>query len=170
GRIVEVAAGFPGYNATIPKENGFLSEILLDAGYATFCVGKWHLAPATEMTMGSRRDKWPLGRGFERFYGFMGGETDQYHPDLVYDNHEVDPPRSPEDGYHLTEDLADRAIGFLKDLRATSPARPFLLYVAPGACHAPHQAPGEFIDRYRGRFDVGWDRWREDVFARQQAS
>ncbi|MEY2472392.1 MAG: hypothetical protein QOK28_1721 [Actinomycetota bacterium] len=167
GRIVEVAAGFPGYNATIPKENGFLSEILLDAGYATFCVGKWHLAPATEMTMGSPRDKWPLGRGFERFYGFMGGETDQYHPDLVHDNHSIEPPATPEDGYHLTEDLADHALLYMKDLRAVHPDKPFLLWFAPGACHAPHQAPRDFIDRYRGQFDDGWDAWRDRVFQRQ---
>jgi arylsulfatase A-like enzyme len=170
GRIVEVAAGFPGYNATIPKENGFLSEILLDAGYATFCVGKWHLAPATEMTMGSPRDKWPLGRGFERFYGFMGGETDQYHPDLVHDNHSIEPPATPEDGYHLTEDLADHALLYLKDLRAVRPNKPFLLWFAPGACHAPHQAPRDYIDRYRGQFDDGWDAWRDRVFAKQVAT
>jgi arylsulfatase A-like enzyme len=170
GRIVEVAAGFPGYNATIPKENGFLSEIMLDAGYATFCVGKWHLAPATEMTMGAPRDKWPLGRGFERFYGFMGGETDQYHPDLVADNHNVAPPRTAEEGYHLTEDLAEHALLFMKDLRATRPNAPFLLWFAPGACHAPHQAPRDYIDRYRGHFDDGWDAWRERVFAKQRAS
>ncbi|HVV38379.1 MAG TPA: arylsulfatase [Acidimicrobiales bacterium] len=170
GRIVEVAAGFPGYNATIPKENGFLSEILLETGYATFAVGKWHLAPATEMTMGSPRDKWPLGRGFERFYGFMGGETDQYFPDLVHDNHNVAPPRTPEEGYHLTEDLADQALLNLADLRATSPTRPFLLWFAPGACHAPHQAPRDFIDAYRGQFDDGWDAWRDRVFAKQVAT
>ena len=170
GRIVEVAAGFPGYNATIPKENGFLSEILLDAGYATFAVGKWHLAPATEMTMGSPRDKWPLGRGFERFYGFMGGETDQYHPDLVHDNHSVTPPRTPEDGYHLTEDLADKALLYIKDLRATRPHKPFLLWFAPGACHAPHQAPADYIAAYRGQFDDGWDAWRDRVYERQLVS
>lgn len=169
-RIVEMPSGFPGYDATIPKENGFISEILVRNHYATYAVGKWHLTPATETTMGSPRDKWPLGRGFERFYGFMGGETDQYRPDLVYDNHHVEPPRSPEEGYHLTEDLADRAITFLQGLRATHPAKPFFLYVTPGACHAPHQAPASFIDAYRGRFDVGWDRWREEVFARQRAS
>ncbi|MEJ7585530.1 MAG: arylsulfatase [Acidimicrobiales bacterium] len=169
-RVVELAAGFPGYNATIPMENGFLSEILVRNGYATYAVGKWHLTPAVEMTMGSPRDKWPLGRGFERFYGFMGGETDQYRPDLVYDNHPVAPPRSPEEGYHLTEDLADRAILFLRDLRATAPAKPFFLWFTPGACHAPHQAPQDFIARYQGHFDPGWDRWREEVFARQLAS
>ncbi|MEQ1785781.1 MAG: arylsulfatase [Acidimicrobiales bacterium] len=169
-RIVEFASGFPGYNATIPHENGFLSEILVRNGYATFAVGKWHLTPATETTMGSPRDKWPLGRGFERFYGFMGGETDQYHPELVYDNHHVEPPRSPEDGYHLTEDLADQATLFLKDLRATRPDKPFFLWFTPGACHAPHQAPASYIEQYRGQFDKGWDAWRDDVFARQVAS
>jgi arylsulfatase A-like enzyme len=169
-RIVELAAGFPGYNSSIPKENGFLSEILVRNGYATFAVGKWHLTPATEMAFGSPRDKWPLGRGFERFYGFLGGETDQYRPDLVYDNHPVEPPRSPEEGYHLTEDLADRAIGFVKDLRATAPDKPFFLWFTPGAAHAPHQAPKSYVDAYRGRFDQGWDRWREEVFARQVAS
>ena len=169
-RIIELPSGFPGYDATIPKENGFLPEILLRNHYATFAVGKWHLTPATEMTMGSPRERWPLGRGFERFYGFMGGETDQYHPDLVYDNHQIDPPRTPEEGYHLTEDLADHSILFIQDLRATYPAKPFFLYLAPGAGHAPHQAPAEYIDAYRGAFDLGWDRWREAVFARQTAS
>lgn len=166
-RVVELAAGFPGYNATIPKENGFLSEILLGEGYATFAVGKWHLTPATEMTMGSPRDKWPLSRGFERFYGFLGGETDQYHPELVYDNHPVEPPKTPEEGYHLTEDMVDKTRLFLHDLRATSPDKPFFLWFTPGACHAPHQAPAAYIQAYRGQFDQGWDAWREEVFARQ---
>ena len=139
-RVVELAAGFPGYNATIPKENGFLSEILVRNGYATYAVGKWHLTPAAEMTMGSPRDRWPLGRGFERYYGFMGGETDQYHPDLVYDNHPVEPPRSPEEGYHLTEDLADKAILFLKDLRATAPGQALLPVVHTG--RVPRAASG----------------------------
>ena len=139
-------------------------------GYATYAVGKWHLTPGAQTTMGSPRDRWPLGRGFERYYGFMGGETDQFHPDLVYDNHPVAPPRTPEEGYHLTEDLADKAILFLKDLRATAPEKPFFLWFTPGACHAPHQAPREYIDRYRGQFDIGWDRWRDAVFARQLES
>ncbi len=169
-RVAELAAGFPGYNATIPKENGFLSEILRDAGYATFAVGKWHLTPATQMSAGSPRDKWPLGRGFERYYGFMGGETDQYYPELVSDNHPIDPPRTPNQGYHLTEDLADHAIRFIADLRGASPTTQFLLWFAPGACHAPHQAPAEFIEPYRGHFDRGWDEWREGVFQRQLAS
>jgi arylsulfatase A-like enzyme len=170
GRIVEFAAGFPGYDAHVPRSSGMIPEILVRNGYATFALGKWHLAPATEMTMGSPRDKWPIGRGFERFYGFLAGETDQYHPVLVHDNHEVEPPRTPEQGYHLTEDLADRAIGYIKDLRASSPAKPFFCWFAPGACHAPHQAPRSYIDPYRGRFDHGWDAWRDEVFARQVAS
>ncbi len=169
-RVVELAAGFPGYNSHIPKENGFLSEILLGVGYATYAVGKWHLSPATHMAPGSRRETWPLGRGFERYYGFMGGETDQYRPDLVRDNHPVEPPRTPEEGYHLTEDLADNAVALLKDLRAVDQDRPFFLWFTPGAAHAPHQAPPEYIEPYRGQFDLGWDRWREEVFARQLAS
>ncbi|MHB1785262.1 MAG: sulfatase-like hydrolase/transferase, partial [Acidimicrobiales bacterium] len=170
GRIVEFASGFPGYDAHVPKDSGFLSEILLQSGYATFAVGKWHLAPAGEMSMGSPRDKWPLGRGFERFYGFLAGETDQYHPDLVHDNHQVDPPCTPEEGYHLTEDLAAKAGLFINDLRAVAPGKPFMLWFAPGACHAPHQAPRAYIDAYRGRFDQGWDVWRDEVFARQVGS
>lgn len=169
-RVVDLASGFPGYNAHLPKENGFLSEILREQGYATFCAGKWHLAPMTEMSMGGARDRWPLGRGFDRFYGFMGGASDQYHPELVCDNGYVEPPRTPEDGYHLTEDLVDRSIRYIADLRATDPDRPFLLWFAPGACHAPHQAPAPFIDRYRGRFDLGWDLWRDQVFERQLES
>ncbi|HEX9258723.1 MAG TPA: arylsulfatase, partial [Acidimicrobiales bacterium] len=163
-------SGFPGYDATIQPENGFLSEILVRNGYATYAVGKWHLAPAHEMTLGGPRTRWPLSKGFERYYGFLAGETDQYQPDLIADNHQVSPPRSPEEGYHLTEDLVDQAIGYIKDLRAYSADKPFFLYVAPGACHAPHQAPAEYIDAYRGQFDVGWDEWRAAVFERQVAS
>ena len=169
-RVVELASGFPGYNATIPKENGFLSEILRQQGYATFAVGKWHLTPGTQMAAGSPRDKWPLGRGFDRYYGFMGGETDQYHPELVIDNQPTEPLHTPDEGYHLTEDLTDHAIRYLADLRGVSPSAPFFLWFAPGACHAPHQAPKEYIDRYRGQFDKGWDLWREEVFARQITS
>lgn len=169
-RVVELAAGFPGYNSHIPKENGFLSEILRDEGYATFATGKWHLSPATEMAPGSRRDTWPLGRGFDRYYGFLGGETDQYRPELWEDNHPVPVPRTPEEGYHLTEDLADRAVRYLKDLRAASTERPWFLWFTPGACHAPHQAPADYIDAYRGRFDRGWDVWSEETYQRQLAS
>jgi arylsulfatase len=170
GRIIELATGFPGYNARIPKANGTLPEVLTTHGYAAYAVGKWHLTPEEECHLGATRERWPLGRGFERFYGFFGGETNQFAPALVHDNHFVPPPKSWEDGYHLTEDLADRAIEFLHDLRAGDADKPFLMYVATGACHSPHQAPRPWIERYRGRFDGGWDRWREATLARQIAS
>jgi arylsulfatase len=169
GRVVELATGFPGYDATIPRANGFLSEILVERGYATFAVGKWHLAPEYEGHLAAPRRNWPLGRGFERFYGFLGGETHQFVPALVADNHQVPPPRTPEEGYHLTEDLVDTAIEFVGDLRAIDADKPFFLYFCPGACHSPHQAPAPWIERYRGRFDRGWDEWRRTTFERQLA-
>ena len=169
GRVADLAVGFPGYRGRPPKENGYLSEILRDRGYATLAVGKWHLTPEDETHMAAPRATWPLGRGFDRWYGFHGGETHQFVPALYHDNHSVRPPRSAADGYHLTEDLADRAIEFVGDLRAVDADRPFFLYLATGACHSPHQAPAEWIDRYRGRFDGGWDAWREATHARQLA-
>ena len=111
GRVIEIASGYPGYNARIPFANGFLSEMLVDQGYATFAIGKWHLTPEDELHAGASRVRWPLGRGFERFYGFMSGETHQFVPNPIHDNHYVDPPYTPEEGYHLTTDLVDRAIG-----------------------------------------------------------
>jgi arylsulfatase A-like enzyme len=169
GRVVELATGFPGYDATIARANGFLSQILVDRGYATWAVGKWHLAPEDECHLAAPRHNWPLGRGFERFYGFLEGETHQFVPALVSDNHQVLPPGTYEDGYHLTEDLVDTAIGYVSDLRAVDCDKPFFLYLCPGACHSPHQAPRSWIDRYAGRFDRGWDAWRETAFARQLA-
>lgn len=170
GRIVDLATGFPGYDAHIPRENGFLSEVLVDRGWATFAVGKWHLAPEDENHLAAPRHNWPLGRGFERFYGFMEGETHQFVPSLVSDNHHVAPPRTYEEGYHLTEDLVDQAMGMVDDLRVVDSHKPFFLYFCPGACHAPHQAPPEWIERYRGAFDDGWDVWRQRTLERQLAS
>ena len=112
-------------------------------------------------------DRWPLGRGFDRYYGFLGAETSQWFPELVSDNHRVGALARPEDGYHLTEDLTDTAIGYVRDLRSVGPSKPFFLYFCPGATHAPHQVPREWIDRYRGRFDAGWDVMREQTLARQ---
>jgi arylsulfatase A-like enzyme len=166
--INEIATGYPGYNGQIPFENGFLSEMLLEHGYATFMVGKWHLLPSELESAAGPYDRWPLGRGFERFYGFLGGDTSQWNPDLVYDNHTVEPPRAPEEGYHLTEDLADKAIEFIADMKQIAPSKPFYLHFCTGAMHAPHHAPKEWIDRYRGQFDDGWDAYRERVFARQK--
>ena len=168
GRIAELPTGFPGYNARIPKSCGFLSEMLVPHGYAAYAVGKWHLTPDDEYHLGGSRARWPLGRSFERFYGFMGGETNQFAPSLVYDNHYVAQPRSWEEGYHLTEDLVDRGIEFIQDLNATEPDKPLFLYFCPGACHSPHQAPREWIEKYRGHFDQGWDQWRDATLARQQ--
>ncbi len=166
--ITEGSEGYPGSNGAIPFENGFLSEMLLPHGYATYCVGKWHLTPAEQISAAGPYDRWPLGRGFERYYGFLGGDTHQYYPDLVFDNHQVEPPKTPEEGYHLTVDLTDRAIEFIADLKQVAPDKPFFLYFATGANHAPHQAPKEWADKYRGKFDDGWDAYREKVFARQK--
>ena len=181
GRIADLAIGYPGYWGKPPRSNGYLSEILRAAGYATYAVGKWHLSPEDETNMAASRATWPLARGFDRWYGFHGGETHQFVPALYHDNHAVHPhlasqtgrPRhagSAGDGYHLTADLADRAIEFVGDLRAADAARPFLLYFATGACHSPHQPPPRWLDHYRGRFDAGWDAWREGTYARQIGS
>ncbi|HSY39809.1 MAG TPA: arylsulfatase, partial [Polyangia bacterium] len=165
--ITEGATGYPGGNGLIPFENGFLSEILVGNGYNTFAVGKWHLTPTEQSSAAGPYDRWPLGRGFERFYGFMGGDTHQYYPDLVYDNHQVPAPKTPEEGYHLTEDLVDRAIEFIADSRQVAPDKPFFLYFCPGAMHAPHHVPRAWADKYKGQFDDGWDAYREKVFQRQ---
>ena len=141
GRVADLAVGYPGYWGRIPRENGFLPEILRANGYATYAVGKWHLTPDDETHMAASRASWPLARGFDRWYGFHGGETHQFVPSLYHDNHSVLPPARPEDGYHLSADLADRAIGFLGDLRAVDADRPFFCYFATGACHSPHHAP-----------------------------
>ena len=166
--ITEGSTGYPGGNGAIPFENGFLSDMLLQQGYATYCIGKWHLTPSEQISAAGPYDRWPLGRGFERYYGFLGGDTHQYYPDLVYDNHQVEPPKTPEEGYHLTADLADKAIGFIADLKQVAPDKPFFLYFAPGANHAPHHVPKEWADKYKGKFDEGWDVYREKVFARQK--
>ena len=166
--ITEAATGYPGYNGLVPFENGFLSEMLLEHGYNTYMVGKWHLIPSSQETAAGPYDRWPLGRGFERYYGFLGGDTSQWDPDLVYDNHQVEPPKSAEEGYHLTEDLADRAIQFISDAKQVDPDKPFYLHFCPGATHAPHHVPKEWADRYTGAFDDGWDAYREKVFARQK--
>jgi arylsulfatase A-like enzyme len=166
--ITEAAIGFPNASGTIPPENGMLSEILAERGWNTYMVGKWHLCPEDEMNLASTRRNWPSGRGFERWYGFLGAETSQWYPDLVYDNHLVDPPSSPEEGYHLSVDVTDKAIEFIQDAKAIAPEKPFFLYYAPGACHAPHHVPTEWIAKYKGRFDVGYEAMREQTLARQK--
>ena len=139
--ITETSTGYPGYNGILPFDRGMISEMLVQKGYNTFCVGKWHLTPPEHMTPAGPYDRWPLGRGFERYYGFMGGETNQWYPELTYDNHEVQQPKSPEEGYHLSIDLADKAIEFIQDAQVNAPDKPFFLYYATGAGHAPHHVP-----------------------------
>ena len=166
--ITEAASGFPSSNGHIPFECATIAEVLGEHGWNTYMVGKWHLTAEDEMNMASRKAQWPVGRGFERFYGFLGAETNQWYPDLVYDNHPVDQPRSPEQGYHLSEDLTDKALEFIRDAKAVAPDKPFFLYYCPGACHAPHHAPKEWADRYKGKFDMGYEAYREMVFERQK--
>ncbi|MGW7788838.1 arylsulfatase [Streptomyces tricolor] len=166
--VTEMATGYPGYNGNIPFENGFLSEMLLQRGYNTYMLGKWHLMPSEQESPAGPYDRWPLGRGFERFYGFLGGDTNQWYPDLVYDNHQVEPPATPEAGYHLTVDLADRAMSFISDAKQVAPDKPFFMNFSTGATHAPHHVPLEWADTYRGQFDDGWDAYREKTFARQK--
>jgi arylsulfatase A-like enzyme len=166
--ITEAASGFPNANGAIPPENGQIQEILGGAGWNTYMVGKWHLCPEAEMNLASSRRNWPIGRGFERFYGFLGAETNQWYPELIYDSHSVDPPRTPEQGYHFTEDITDKALEFIKDAKVLAPEKPFFLYYAPGACHAPHHAPKEWIEKFSGRFDMGYEAIREQTLARQK--
>ncbi|MHB1430559.1 MAG: arylsulfatase [Streptosporangiaceae bacterium] len=166
--ITEAAVGFPNASGTIPPENGMLPQILGERGWNTYSVGKWHLCPTDEMTLASTRRNWPSGRGFERFYGFLGAETNQWYPNLVYDNHPVEQPRTPEQGYHFTDDITDKALEFIKDAKVIAPDKPFLLYYAPGACHAPHHVPKEWIERFAGQFDDGYEAARERILARQK--
>ncbi len=165
--LANFRTGFPNQLGHITDHAATVAEVLRDEGYATFCVGKWHLAPIEQSSAAGPFDQWPLGRGFDRFYGFMEGETDQFHPDLVCDNHPIAPPAGPEDGYHLSEDLVDQALRMIADSRGIRPDRPFFTYLAFGATHAPHQAPPAHLAKYRGRFDDGWDVTRRRWFERQ---
>jgi arylsulfatase len=166
--ITEASSGYPNANGHIPGECALLPEVLGERGFNTYMVGKWHLTPEDEMNMASTKKDWPLGRGFERFYGFLGAETNQWYPDLVYDNHPVEQPKLPEEGYHFSVDITDKAISFIRDAKVVAPDKPFFLYYAPGAAHAPHHAPKEWADRYKGRFDMGYEAYRELVFANQK--
>ena len=166
--IEEFTDGFPNCNGRIPLDTALLSEVLAERGYNTYAVGKWHLTPLEESNLAATKRHWPLGRGFERFYGFMGGETDQWYPDLVYDNHPVAPPATPEDGYHLSKDLADKTIEFIRDSKVIAPDKPWFSYLCPGAGHAPHHVFSEWADRYAGKFDMGYEVYREVVLANQK--
>src|SRR5208337_3103779 len=160
--------GFPNMRGHVSNHAATVAEVLRDRGYTTFGVGKWHLCQMEDASAAGPYDQWPCQRGFDRFYGFLDGETDQFHPELIYDNHAVDPLKTVQEGYHLSEDLVDRAIGFVHDTKSIRPDRPFFLYVAFGATHAPHQAPAPYLEKYRGRFDQGWDSCRDEWFGRQR--
>ncbi len=159
--------GFPHQLGHITDRAATNAEVLHTAGYATFAAGKWHLAPMEQCSAAGPFDQWPLARGFDRFYGFLDGETDQFSPELVCDNHMVEPPAPPEDGYHLSEDLVDRLLAMITDSTSVRPDRPFFAYLPFGAAHAPHQAPADYLHKYRGAFDEGWDIVRERVYRRQ---
>jgi arylsulfatase A-like enzyme len=166
--IEEFTDGFPNCNGRIPADTALLSEVLNERGYNTYCVGKWHLTPLEESNVAATKRHWPLSRGFERFYGFMGGETDQWYPDLVYDNHQVAPPATPEEGYHLSKDLADKTIEFIRDAKAVAPDKPWFSYLCPGAGHAPHHVFKDWADKYAGKFDMGYEQYREIVLENQK--
>ncbi len=161
--------GFPNQLGHISAHAATVAEVLRDEGYATFCSGKWHLAPMEQCSAAGPFDQWPLARGFDRFYGFLEGETDQFHPDLVADNHPVEPPASSggTDGYHLSEDLVDQLLAMISNSVGVRPDKPFFAYLPFGATHAPHQAPPEYLAKYRGKYDEGWDVVRGRWFARQ---
>ncbi len=165
--VANFNTGFPHMTGGISPHAATIAEVLRDEGYATFAVGKWHLCQMADASAAGPFDNWPLQKGFDRFYGFLQGETDHFSPELTYDNHHIDPPASAADGYHLTEDITDKAIEFIHDSKSIRPDRPFFLYYALGAVHAPHQAPEEYLARQRGRFDEGWDVAREKWFRRQ---
>ena len=160
---IALSAGFPGYDGRIPSKDGTVAEILRDNGYNTFAVGKYGLTPDEDATDAGPFDRWPSGKGFEHFFGFLGSQTDQYKPDLVEDNAHVTP-----DGRNLNEQITDKAIAYIAAQHKAAPAKPFFLYYAPAATHAPHQVSHEWSDPYKGQFDEGWDVFRERVFENQK--
>lgn len=164
--ITEASNGFPGQSGRMGPEVAPLSRILQDNGYSTYWIGKNHNVPEQDVSASGSKKQWPSQMGWDRFYGFVGGETNQWYPDLTEDNRFIEAPYSPEEGYHLSKDLADNALKMLRDHQATSPSRPWYMWYNPGANHAPHHAPKEYIDKYKGKFDDGYDAYREWVTAR----
>lgn len=164
--IMEATNGFPGAAGRLPAECATIGQVLQDNGWSTFWLGKDHNVPEEDIASGGSRSEWPLQKGFDRFYGYLGGETNQWYPDLVEDNRFIEPPYTPEEGYHLSKDLADQAIRMLRDQNSSNPSKPWFMWYCPGANHAPHQAPQEYIEKYRGMFDDGYEAYREWVLAR----
>jgi arylsulfatase len=165
GLFPETAIDQSGYHAKIPASKGNVAEVLKENGYSTYAVGKWHLTPVEEATPAGPFNRWPTGKGFEHYYGFLYGETDQWHPQLINDTQRAD---ADPNGRHLTELLTDKAINYIGTEKSVHPDKPFFLYYAPGATHAPHQVAPNWIAKYKGKFDGGWDKYREDVFANQK--
>ncbi|GAA1794881.1 arylsulfatase [Agromyces lapidis] len=166
GIIMEGTNGFPGYSGRFPKECATIGQVLQDTGYSTFWVGKDHNVPEEDISAGGSKSAWPLAMGFDRFYGFLGGETNQWYPDLVEDNRFIEAPYTPEEGYHLSKDLTDQTIRMIRDQNSSNPSKPWFTWFCPGANHAPHHAPQEYIDKYKGKFDDGYDAYRTWVLER----
>src|SRR5680860_1259099 len=164
--IMEGTNGFPGAAGRLPAECATIAQVLQDNGFSTFWLGKNHNVPEEDLAPGGSRSEWPLQKGFDRFYGFIGGETNSWFPDLVEDNHYVEQPYGPEDGYHLSKDLAEQAMRMLRDQQASNPSKPWFMWLCPGANHAPHHSPKEYVERYRGAFDDGYEAYREWVLER----
>lgn len=167
--ITETTDGYPGANGQIPAQCATIGQVLQQAGWSTFWIGKNHNVPEQDVSSGGSKAQWPTQMGFDRYYGFIGGETNQWYPDLVEDNHFIEAPYTPEEGYHLSKDLADKAIEYIKDQKATNPSKPWYMWYCPGANHAPHHAPEEYIAKYKGKFDAGYDAYREWVLPRMIA-
>jgi arylsulfatase A-like enzyme len=166
GSIAEISGGWPGYNATWPKSAASIAQILQGNGYSTAAFGKWHLTPDNQQGAAGPFDRWPNALGFDYFYGFLGGESGQYDPVLTENNSTIGVPA--EKDYYLPTDLSNRTIRWIHDQKAQSPDRPFFIYYATGASHAPHHVPRQWADKYKGKFDGGWDKYREETFARQK--
>ena len=169
GVITELATSAPGYNSIRPNTCAPLAQTLLLNGYSTAQFGKCHEVPVWQTSPMGPFDAWPTGGGgFEYFYGFIGGETNQYYPAIYEGTTPVEPEKTPEEGYHFTEDMTDKAIKWARQQKSLMPDKPFFMYFAPGATHAPHHVPTEWSDKYKGRFDQGWDALREEILARQK--
>ena len=164
--ITEGSNGFPGAAARLPAQCATIGQVLQDNGYSTFWIGKNHNVPEEDVASGGNKSSWPLQQGFDRFYGFLGGETNNWYPDLTEDNRFIEQPYSPEEGYHLSKDLADQAIRMLRDQKSSNPSKPWYLWFCPGANHAPHHSPQEYADKYKGQFDDGYEAYRDWVLAR----
>lgn len=169
GFLMEWATGFPSYSTMLPRETATIGEILKGNGYTTWWFGKNHNTPDWETTVAGPFDRWPTGMGFDYFYGFNAGETHQYYPVIFENTTPVEPDMTPDEGYHFMTDMTDRAIARMKFSKSVAPNKPFFMYFAPGAMHAPHHVTAEWRDRFDGAFDMGWDAYREEVFARQKA-